>query len=152
MTPPRPVLAVTGRRLWRCIGRRGTTLLFLATLDIIYAASLAKPPAEAARSATIIYITHVAPLGVWAALWGAVGLVCLAGAFTRRDRWAFTAAIGLKVLWGTVFLAGWAINGLDRGWVSAVIWLAFALLVYVIAGWPEQPETVPVGQDEQDEP
>lgn len=130
--PPSPT-----RRWWRRIGRRGAMLLFLACLDVIYATSLAHPPAESARNASLLYVSTIAPLWCWAALWGGVGVVCLVQAFVRHDQIAFTAAMGLKVLWGLTFLLGWLFVGLDRGWVSAVVWLAFAAEVYVVSGWPE---------------
>ncbi len=121
------------------VGRRGTSLLFFALLDIVYAVSLAVPPAEVRRTASLLYVGTVAPLWFWALLWAATGLICLAGAFIRHDRWAFTAAMGLKTLWGMVFLMGWLFFGLERGYVSTVVWCAFAGFVYVISTWPEPP-------------
>jgi hypothetical protein len=138
------------RRVGRRIGRRGAFLLFLAVLDLLYSFSLAHPPAESLRSPTVVFIGDVLPLEAWAALWASVGVVCLVGAFGRKDRWAFAAAMFLKVLWGGTFLAGWLIAGLDRGWVSAGIWLPMAVLVYIIATWAEPPVTVAIhtGGDE----
>lgn len=128
-----------GKKLLQRIGRRGAALLFFAMLDIVYAVSLAFPPEEAKLSATFKFIKNVAPLAVWATLWCAIGLVCLVGAFQYRDRWAFTAAMGLKTLWGVTFLLGWILMGLERGYVSAIIWLAMAGWVYIISTWPEPP-------------
>lgn len=121
------------------IGRRGTTLLFLATLDFVIAASLINPQAEAARTTSTRFIADIAPLWAWGALWAAVGAACLVGAVRRHDRWAFAAAMALKVLWGGVYVFGWAIAGLDRGWLGGVVWWAFAAFVYVVSGWPEAP-------------
>lgn len=119
------------------IGRRGAALIFFALLDLLYAASLANPPAEAKLSPTLAFIRDVLPLGVWAGMWAGVGFTCLAGAFMRRDRWAFSAAMALKVLWGSTFLAGWLAHQVERGWVTAVIWLAMAAWIAIIASWPE---------------
>lgn len=127
------------RHLPAQVGRRGVSLLFFAVLDIFYSLSLAAPPAEAARSSTLLFIAGVAPLWAWASLWGLVGGMCLAGAFLRSDQWAFSAVAGLKTLWGLTFLLGWIFTGLDRGWVSAVIWLAMAGWLLVISTWPEPP-------------
>lgn len=112
-------------------------MLFFALLDLLYSVSLFNPPAEAKLSPTLVFIGHVMPLYAWAGLWAAVGLICLVGAFLKRDRWAFTAAMGLKVLWGGTFLGGWILADLDRGWVSALIWLAMAAWVMIISSWPE---------------
>lgn len=122
------------------VGRRGAFLLFLAVLDFLYAGSLAHPAPEAARSPSTLFIGTIMPLWGWAALWGGVGLSCGIGAFLRHDKWAFSAAVALKLLWGGTFLLGWAIAGLDRGWVSAAVWLTFAPIVYLISGWSESPD------------
>jgi hypothetical protein len=137
---------LVSRNLWQRIGRRGCTLGFLAVLDAVYALSLAKPPAEAAQSQTIRFISDIAPLWAWAGLWAVVGIGCAVGAFVRHDHWAFVAAVGLKVLWGSIFAVGWALNGLDRGWVSGVVWLAFAGFVFMVAGWPEPGDAAVTGE------
>lgn len=126
------------KNLIRRVGRRGTTLLFLALLDVVFAGSLFHPQAEAARSASTRFLADLAPLWAWGGLWLAVAALCTVGAFRRNDRWAFTAAMALKVLWGGVYIFGWAIAGLDRGWLGGVVWWAFAAFVYVVSGWPEE--------------
>lgn len=128
------------------IGRRGTVLLFLALVDLAYALSLWRPAGATTQAASTRLLAHIMPLPWWAGLWLAVGVACLAAAFVHRlDRIAFPAASGIKALWGTVFLFGWLIAGLDRGWVAAIVWYGFALLVGVIAGWAE-PVTVDAGE------
>lgn len=123
------------------IGKRGTALLFFGFLDLVYAVSLAFPVPEVRRSATVRFVESIAPLPFWATLWATVGIVCLIGSFLVRDQFAFAAAIFLKILWGVVFLIGWLAVGLERGYVSAAIWLAFAGFVGVISSWPEPPRT-----------
>lgn len=123
--------------LRRRVGFRGSALLFFALLDLVYGLSLLAPSRAARRSDTLRFVADIAPLWVWAALWGGVGLVCLWQAFRRHDRAAFTAAMGVKVLWGLVMLGGWLFVDLDRGYVSAAVWLAMAAFVGIIAAWPE---------------
>jgi hypothetical protein len=55
-------------------------------------------------------------------------------AFATRDTAAFMAAVGLKVGWGLPAFFGWTSGRVPLGYVSAVIWLAFAAFVYLIAG------------------
>lgn len=124
-------------RLVHRVGRRGAALLFFAFLDLIYCHGLLFPTTAARRSASYQFLHDVAPLWVWGGLWGGVGLVCLVCAFRRHDDPAFAAAMGLKVLWGGVYLLGWLFAGLERGYVAAAIWLAFAAFVGLHAGWPE---------------
>lgn len=119
------------------VGRRGAALLFFAVLDLVYAVSLVNPDAAARGGQQLRWLAVLAPLWVWAALWGATGTICAVYAFRRRDGLGFTAAIVIKVLWGMASIGGWLVGGVDRGYVSAVVWLAFAAFVWVIAGWPE---------------
>jgi hypothetical protein len=119
------------------VGRRGWALLFFAGLDLVYAVSLASPDRMARSSPLLTWLATLAPLWVWAGLWGATGLACAWYAFRRNDQWGFTAAMAIKMLWGLACLGGWLLGGVDRGYVSAVVWLAFAALVWDLAGWPE---------------
>lgn len=134
----------------RRVGRRGASLLFLALLDVVYAFSLVRPQVESERSPTLRYIADLVPLWTWAGLWLSVGVACLIGAFAHRDRWAFTVAVGLKILWGSTFLFGWLVGGLERGYLSAVVWLAFAALFYLISTWPEGTVVSPDDGDTHD--
>lgn len=121
------------RTLAQRIGRRGCALLFFALLDIVYAASLLSAP----TSGSYRFLASMLPLAAWASLWAAVGALCLVQAFMRTDRAAFAAASLIKVMWGVVQLLGWILADLDRGYVSAIVWLALAGFVHVIAGWAE---------------
>lgn len=119
------------------VGHRGSALMFFAALDLVYCASLLDPPMAERRSAALTWLASVLPLWVWGTAWGVVGVVCLWHAFRRRDQVAFAAAIGIKVMWALVSLAGWLVGGVNRGYVSATVWLAFAGFVAIIASWPE---------------
>jgi hypothetical protein len=120
------------------VGRRGRVLLFFGCLDLVYAVSLTAPDAEIRRTSFFVWLAGIAPLWVWAIAWGGVGVVCVWQAFCRRDRVGFAAATCLKVFWGLVCLGGWLFGGMDRGYVSAVIWLGLAyLMARVLAPWPE---------------
>lgn len=123
----------------RRIGRRGAALLFFTLLDVIYCVGLLTAP----RPLVPFYawMDGIMPLAAWAACWGTVGAVCLAFAFKTYDTPAFMAAVALKVGWGLLSLLGWLAGAVDRGYVSAVIWLAFAAFVFLIAGGiPPAPE------------
>lgn len=130
------------RRLWHRVGRRGAALLFLAVLDVVIAWSLLRPAYPVPQSTA--YVAGLAPLWAWAALWAGCGCLCALNAFRRVDRVGFGAAIAVTALWG-LCLAGGAITGhIDRGLVSAVVWLTFAAFVGLLSTWPE-----PVDRDLQ---
>lgn len=114
------------------VGRRGSALLFFTLLDAVYCYGLLAAP----RPLVPFYawMNAVIPLPVWAAGWGLVGFMCLLYAFKAYDTPAFMAAVGLNVGWGLLSFFGWLAGAVDRGYVSAVVWLGFAAFVYLIAG------------------
>ena len=129
--------AASGLR--RRVGHRGSALLFFAVLDLVYCCSLLFPSPRERRSPLLAFLAEILPLWVWALAWGLVGLLCLWKSFRPRDAAAFAAAIGIKVLWALVSLAAWLVGDIERGYISAVVWLAFAGFVGIIASWPEPP-------------
>ena len=128
------------RPLLHRIGRRGGFLLFLALLDIIYAYGLITPTARSAQNPTTLFLESVAPIPVWAGLWGTVGTLCLFYAFRQQDFPGYFAAMFLKALWAATFLLGWAFAGVERGYLSFAIWGAFAGVLALISGWRENWE------------
>jgi hypothetical protein len=120
------------RRLRDRIGRRGACLLFFALLDLVYCYGLLNPPRPVTPA--LAWMANVLPLWAWALCWGIVGLLCVVLAFFEQDTVAFVAAVALKVGWGLLSFFGWTAGVVDRGYISAVIWLAFAAFVYLIAG------------------
>jgi hypothetical protein len=95
------------------------------------------------------WVNEVWSLSAWAALWASVGAVCVYHALHHYDRFGFVAAIGIKVIWGFLALAGWVTEGVTLG--SVGIWFGLAGLVWVISGWPDPapPEAVDSGEDER---
>lgn len=122
-------LAVT---LLQRVGRRGAALLFFTLLDIVYCLYLLTAPTP--LTPLNAWMDTVMPLAAWAACWGAVGAICLWFAFCVYDTPGFTAAVALKVAWGMTSLVGWVSGAVPTGYVSGVIWLAFAAFVFLIAG------------------
>jgi hypothetical protein len=121
-------------RLKRQVGRRGAFLLFLAMLDVVYGYYILDPPKGLPRS---VYTYPLLPSGVWGCWWLATAGICLAGAFMKSDRVAYGAAALIKTAWGLRFVYQWYL-GVSMAWVSMSVWLVFAFIVLVIAGWPEQ--------------
>lgn len=120
------------------VGKRGRVLLFFGCVDVIYALSLALPEPDLAAGSMFTWLVRLAPLWLWAAVWGAVGALCLFFAFRRRDYPGYAAATLLKVFWGVVCLGGWVVGDVQRGFASAAIWLGLAYLMFrVLAPWPE---------------
>jgi hypothetical protein len=138
------VAAATVRVLRRAgagVGRRGGSLLLFGVLDLIYAWLMySATPARVAGSPVYRWFAEVFPgLGGWATLWAAVGVICIYHAFHHYDRFGFVAAIGIKVVWALLSLAGWIMSDLSAVW--APIWFGLAGLVWIIAGWPEPEVT-----------
>jgi hypothetical protein len=127
------------RALRARVGRRGAALLAFAFIDLVIAYGLFDPVLRVQTAQVPAYraISRLAPLQVWAWLWLAVGVACAAQAFMRDDRYAYTAAIGVKVVWAAGFAAAWLAYGVPRAWLGAATWAVFACLVLTCAGWRE---------------
>jgi predicted membrane metal-binding protein len=122
-------------RVLRVIGRRGAFLAFLAILDILIGYSLfTAVPAHP--------VDLVLPLRTWAYIWVGAGAFIATGILTRWDRVQYTAAAGIKAAWGLLYMNMW-FHAVPRAWVSVVIWLSFAAIIALIAGWPEFPPELP---------
>lgn len=122
------------------LGRRGSVLLVLGLFDVTNGWALLTLPPYLQQGAAAEWREHYAPSWLWGSLWLVVGVVLLVQMFQRRDMVAYSAAIGIKVLYALNAIASWAFGGVLRGWLSGLIWLAFAGMVYVISGWPEETD------------
>lgn len=114
------------------VGRRGCALLFFTLLDFVICYSLITAPRPLMPFYT--WMAQIMPIDAWAVCWGIVGAVCLVFAFRLYDTPAFMCAVGLKIVWGMLALLGWLAGVVDRGYVTAVVWLGFAAFVFLIAG------------------
>jgi hypothetical protein len=123
------------------VGRRGSFLLFLSLLDIVYAYSLFYPTPSSIKNPTSVFLMDIAPLSVWGTLWLVVGIICLIFAFRQNDAFGYGAAMTIKMVWGLTFLLGWIFAGVERGYISAAIWLVFAGVLALIATWPDDIKT-----------
>jgi hypothetical protein len=132
----RPALGAVLMRITHRIGRRGCFLLFLALMDGLIAYSMT-PFAVVAKLPTYAYLAQYLPIQAWAGIWAGVGAVCGVQAFARRDHFAFTLAVALKLVWATLYLAAWVDAGVPRGWVGAVLFYGFGGVTAIIASWPE---------------
>lgn len=116
------------------IGRRGAYLLFVALLDTLFGWSLITTPPLPKGLAPDLYLSY----SQWAVAWLIVGAVCLWQAFVKVDRLAFSMAVTLKVLWGTVWLISWVLTSTNpRGWVDGVIFIGFGILTGIVSYWPD---------------
>jgi hypothetical protein len=124
------------------VGRRGASLLFFALLSGVFAYTLFQPPPFApvtTAAGDLDFMSGVAPLPFFGALWAVASLICLANVFLRHDRWGFAAAIAILAMWGSLWVYG-AFLGVPLALVRALVWLAMAAWVGVISTWPEPPE------------
>lgn len=123
--------------LLKRVGRRGAFLLWLAMLDLVYGWSMLNPTPRSLTNPTTEFLVQVLPLWVWGSLWMLVGGVCVVYAFRFSDALGFAAAMMLKTLWGMLFLIGWIVVDVERGYLSAVIWLSFAGLMALVVPWAD---------------
>lgn len=119
----------------RChVGHRGSFLIFLGIFDVIYGWSMFAVGGATGRAAEI---TLWLPWQAWGTIWIAVGVFLIIGAFFHHDRAHYAVATAAKFIWAAFWFTAWNYDHIPRGWVSAVVWLTFAALVFVVSYWPE---------------
>jgi fatty acid desaturase len=119
------------------LGYRGSFLLTLAVLDLLYGWSLINPSPEQLRSSAYEFRSHLLPTEAFGMVWIVVGIVLAMQAWIQKDRVGFTLAIAIKMVWAFIAFASFATGKVDQGWVSCAIWLIFAAMTIVVSGWPE---------------
>lgn len=122
------------------LGRRGAVLLVLGSFDMVNGWALLHLTPTGLTSAAAAWREHYAPGWLWGTMWLVTGAVLLVQMFMRRDMIAYSAAIGIKVLYGLQAIMSSIFGGVERGWLSGLIWLAFAGMVAVISGWRENSD------------
>lgn len=125
--------AVRNALTWvqRHVGRRGAFLAFLAVLDVLFGYSIFSVPRIA-----LLDINTLIPITAWGWIWIGTGIAIASGVFLRVDRIQYTLAALLKTSWGLLYAYLWW-QGVPNSWVSVVLWLSFAMIIVLIAGWPE---------------
>ena len=83
------------------------------------------------------------PLQVWAWCWLACATVCTVQAFTKPDRAAFVVAAALQGAWGGAFIVGFFLYGLQRAWLSSIIYFILGGLTLIHSGWRENTPPPP---------
>jgi hypothetical protein len=124
--------------LLRRSGRRGGFLLFLALLDLVYAWGIWISVAPQSHQPNMLL-----PAQAWAAAWAVTGVICLTGVLLNRDRIMFAAAAAMKTSWCGLSMWLWTSGQQPNGWLSAVVWGAFAATVLMVGSWPEPPPKIP---------
>lgn len=115
------------------VGHRGTFLLFLAVLDMLYGMAIhIQPP-------------HIAPVVIpwatWGNIWWSVGVILVFGAFQETDRVYYAVAVGLKAAWAAVFLNLAFVRHVPHMWLDFVLWAVFAGVTLAVSTWPDYNKT-----------
>jgi hypothetical protein len=71
-------------------------------------------------------------LGLWAGLWFAAAVLCVADMVNRRTRYGLSLVVGIATAWGVGYIVIWACTGFTDFMLitSAIGWLTPAMLVF----------------------
>lgn len=133
------------------IGRRGACLLLFGFVPAMIGASLfVQPHDRHGQSRVVPVLAKIAPDLVWAWVWLVLGVVAMICAFLgwRAQQLGFVLSYGLPLLWGASLMISWFLGLLPVGWVGALIYLGYCLLVVIIAGWDEPTEALEITEPE----
>ncbi len=118
------------------LGRRGSALLAMAVLDVFYGIRLIT--VDPGGSDFYRWLDAAVPLLFWGVLWLVVAALCLLSAFRpTNDRAGFLAGLLIKILWSALNIIGYLTGEVFDGWMWAVIWTGFAVIIGIITGWAE---------------
>lgn len=137
------------------IRRRGACLLIFGFIPFsIGGALFVQPTARDGRPRTIPVLEWLAPAEFWSIVWMVLGLVAMVCAFGswRPQHIGYQLAYILPTFWGAGYFASWALGLLVTGWIAALVYLGYSLLVIVISGWEEaQPPVMEIPAPDPEE-
>ena len=111
------------------IGRRGAFLAFLAILHYAFAWQFWFIGAQG--------MPTIAPVRVWAIGWLVSAIGCTVGIVLRRDRISYTLAATMNGCLAALYSYLWLVKNAPYGWVNALFWSVFALIVVMVSSWPD---------------
>ena len=114
------------------IGFRGSFLLFLSILDVVYGTAIL----QISNHSPLAHLFTISTQAV-GIVWIVVGVYLLTGVFVRNDRFQFAVAAMLKSIWCLEFIHIWIDNRIPNAWQSVAVWGAFAAVTILISFWPE---------------
>lgn len=126
------------------IGRRGACLLIFGFVPFMIGLALTTNPVDrSGRPRMVPVLAFIAPGTFWSVLWMVLGFVVMLTAFApeRIRQYGYALGYGLPGFWAAAYVFSWCFGLLPTGWISAVVYLGYALLVTMIAGWPEEDLT-----------
>lgn len=127
------------RRAAHRVGHRGTMLILLGSVALLYGVGLViSPPAP--KPIGLHLLLGLMGLHWWGITLITAGAIAVLCAPLRQGRdwpgWAALVAVWLP--WSLSFLVSWWPDGDNpRGWISAAIFAAFAAIPAVAAQWDE---------------
>jgi len=134
------------------IGRRGACLIVFGFIPFsIGGALFVQPTNQSGARRTIPVLDSIVRPEIWSVLWMILGAFVMACAFLGW-RWlqrGFVLAYCLSFVWGAAYLTSWMLGELVTGWIAALIYLGYSLLVVVIAGWDEPSVMVEAVPEEE---
>lgn len=127
------------RRVARRVGHRGALLILLGTIALLYGVSLVTTP-PVPNPPGLRLLLGVMGLHGWGATLAAAGAIAVlcAPLPPGRDWPGFAVLVLVWMPWSLSFLVSWwPAHENPRGWVSAIVFIAFAGVPAVGATWEE---------------
>jgi hypothetical protein len=123
------------------LGYRGSFLLALALVDMVYGWYLINPTPEATRTSQFIWRDHIMPTEAWGVIWVSAAVILITTAFMQQDRIGYAVAIALKFGWAFLSAMAGVAGHVQGAWTTVAIWGVFGVLTVLESGRPEPIHT-----------
>lgn len=135
-------------RISRKFGKRGASCLWFGIVFIVIGLSFATGELPPTVQMNLQFLSSVLPLEIWGTFWTLGGLLFLVGSLWKKIQLtAFMVGIAITANWSAGYAIQAAFGESSRGWVSAVIYGFFAVLILLISTWAEPIADVEIGEE-----
>ena len=135
------------------IGRQGAILLFYGLTAVLFGLAYILIPPSAVGTRNLVFALRFLPLHAWGGVWLTIGVIAVVSAFAgiNKHKWALTLLLLMFIIWGVAYLSSSIASFLgvinNSAPLSAVVFAVFsflqALILIVVAGWPEPADNPP---------
>lgn len=128
-------------KLFRRINdHRGRFLIGFALMYCCFGYSYVVEGSAASRTSVFQWLPDFIPVTALSGPWFIAAAIAIGSSFRRvpprTDRYGFMALALVPLLWAMMFLFSYLAGHAPTGWISAMLYGGFAMIVILVSSWP----------------